>query len=279
MDQCPSATPSAGPHSSMLGGLLDQLHSLRDRPTVVDPYTGWITATQLAGWIRDGARGLVSRGLLPEDTVGVLAPPGSERLVGKLAILTAGGIALPMELRTDPELLVRALLETDTRMMLAGTGTGGSALALAERSRVRQVIAFESDVPGTTALSDVLLCAPHPGEYDPDHVLFDNGIRIHPTVVSSSPSSEAMPPRTSSWLYRNPELTELVNHIDRTLRITGEDVVAVSTAVPEPERTALSVLALRRGARVLLASTTSGDDLEKFQHRDRATVRDLARVS
>jgi acyl-CoA synthetase (AMP-forming)/AMP-acid ligase II len=93
------------------------------------------------------AAGLARRGLQPGDTVGVYVPDAASHALAVHAIRAAGGVPSPVR-TTDPVGEVAAqLTECAARMLFTAPPLTDRAFAAADRSWVRQVIAFGS-VPG-----------------------------------------------------------------------------------------------------------------------------------
>ncbi|PRY02152.1 AMP-binding protein [Allonocardiopsis opalescens] len=117
--------------------------------------------SELATVITTAARGLARRGARPGDVVAVLAERGMDELIAVHTALAAGCCAQPLDPAAPLRRTAAALTRSDARLLLTGRGAADTALAAAESSRVRQVVAF-GEVPATTPFRDLLLGGPAP---------------------------------------------------------------------------------------------------------------------
>ncbi|WP_157515647.1 AMP-binding protein [Nocardiopsis trehalosi] len=236
------AGAGAHPTGSLTGGLLDRLRRLDERAAVTDSRGRGTDAVAFAATVERAAAGLSRRGMCPDDVVGVLAPVCPERLTAVYTVLAVGGVALPMELTSDLETLIELLTATDVRIILVTAALADIALELADRSRVRQVVAFGA-APDTTPFGELLLPSPDGSDYDPARGLFDNGILGY----TAAPSG----PRTR--LHPHADLARRFRRYAADLRLAPGDTVAVDHRMSEPERAALAAAALWNGASVVTA--------------------------
>jgi acyl-CoA synthetase (AMP-forming)/AMP-acid ligase II len=120
-------------------------------PLAVEP----CSYAELASIIKRAAAGLAWRGLRPRDVVGVYVPDATSYVLACHAIGAAGGVPCPV----DPELPVGEaagqLADSGARMLITAAPLAAAALAAADRSWVRQVIAF-GEAPATTPFSSLL---------------------------------------------------------------------------------------------------------------------------
>jgi long-chain acyl-CoA synthetase len=65
------------------------------------------TYTELADQLRAGAARLAQAGLKPGDRVAMLAPNSPELAIGMLAVWQAGGVLVPLDLRTPANVAAR----------------------------------------------------------------------------------------------------------------------------------------------------------------------------
>lgn len=122
-----------------------------DRPALWDlDGGGAIGFARLARTVRAAARGLRRHGLRTGDSVGVDLLPSPAGLTAAYAVLAAGGVLTPVG--ADPDADAAALSARDTRLLLAAPGRADVATALAERSRVRQILTMDA-APGTTSFA------------------------------------------------------------------------------------------------------------------------------
>lgn len=124
--------------------------------------TAVTTWPQFADTVRAAARGLSRRGLLETDTVGVLAGDAVSHAVAIQAIRAAGAIAAPISpvagLSTAD--IAAQLKQCRARLLITSAALAEVAIQAAERSWVRQVVAF-GEAEGTTPFSALLDTAKH----------------------------------------------------------------------------------------------------------------------
>lgn len=211
-----------------------------DRPAVLDLDGGeHIGYARLAEAVRRGACGLLRRGLRQGDAVGIDVVPSPECAAAVYAVLAAGGVVVPVG-GDDPVADGAHLSEHDVRLLLAAPGRADAAIALADRSRVRQVIALgEGDGPAPLAG----LAEDGPGPENP-----------------LSPESPALLPVGAAAPDDHRAVLDRMDRLSRVTEPTDLDVVLV--AGPPGDGVALLAvlsLALRRGATVLTAASMDLD--------------------
>ncbi len=128
------------------------------------PATTWL---QFADTVRAAARGLSRRGLLDTDTVGVLVGDAVSHALAIQAIRAAGAIAAPIgpaaglpAACTATADIAAQLKQCRTRLLITSAALAEVAIQAAERSWVRQVVAF-GEAEGTTPFSALLETAKH----------------------------------------------------------------------------------------------------------------------
>ncbi|WP_046467978.1 AMP-binding protein [Allosalinactinospora lopnorensis] len=252
----------AEPIGTITGGLLDRLRRRGGNATVSDSRGPATDAVAFASTIERAATGLGRRGVCPGDVVGVLAPVSPVRLTAVYTVMAVGGIALPLELASDRETQIDVLTETDARLLLVTASLAGTALGLAERSRVRQVIAF-GEAPETTPFEELLLPGTDSGGYDPARGLFNNGI------LDYQATSEGV----VTTLYGHTDLLNLFRRFGAELELSRSDVVAVEPGMAEPARTALAALALWQGVSVVTTAAETEPEIRRDLAAACATVR------
>ncbi|WP_052809836.1 AMP-binding protein [Streptomonospora alba] len=245
-DDRPPFLGGAAPVGSLTGGLLARLRRTEARPTVSGSGGTAIAGVDFAATVERAAAGLVRRGMCPDDIIGVLAPVGPDRLTAVYTVMAMGGLALPLDLDSDLETITDILTTVDARMVLVSAPLAGIARELADRSRVRQVVAF-GDAPETTPFSELLQPSPDGSGYDPARGLFDNGILSCSAGVSG----------IESTLHGHRELLGRFHTVSRELALTCRDVVVLDAGSDESERAVLGAAALWAGASVI---TTAADD-------------------
>lgn len=233
----PDLSETAG---TVTGAVFGDVARWGDRPAVLDLDGGeHIGYARLAEAVRRGARGLLRRGLRPGDAVGIDVVPSPEFTAAMYAVLAAGGVVVPVG--GDPVADGAHLSEHDVRLLLAAPGRADAAIALADRSRVRQVIALgEGDDP-----------APLAGLADEDGPGPENPL---------SPESPALLPVGAAAPYDHRAVLDRMDRLSRVTEPTDLDVVLV--AGPPGDGVALMAvlsLALRRGATVLTAASMDPD--------------------
>ena len=127
-----------------------------------------VSYPELAWTARAAAAGLARRGVRPGDVVGLLlADAGSFRIACQ-AVRAAGAVPFPVSPDAAAGEAAARLSATDVRVLLTSVPLASKATALADRSRVRQVICFgapagrvagaadDSTPPGTMPFASLL---------------------------------------------------------------------------------------------------------------------------
>jgi hypothetical protein len=155
--------------------IMEHILALADRAgygaALIDASGGAGTAVttwpQFADTVRAAARGLSRRGLLDTDTVGVLVGDAVSHAVAIQAIRAAGAIAAPIGLAaglsaagTATADIAAQLKQCRARLLITSAALAEVAIQAAERSWVRQVVAF-GEAEGTTPFSALLETAKH----------------------------------------------------------------------------------------------------------------------
>ncbi len=124
--------------------------------------TAVTTWPQFADTVRAAARGLSRRGLLDTDTVGVLVGDAVSHAVAIQAIRAAGAIAAPVGPAAGTAMadIAAQLKQCRARLLITSAALAEVAIQAAERSWVRQVVAF-GEAEGTTPFSALLETAKH----------------------------------------------------------------------------------------------------------------------
>jgi hypothetical protein len=149
--------------------ILEQAGRAGHRAALIDATDGTVTAWPRFGrTVRDAARALARRGLAPGDTAGVMVKDAASFAIAVNAVRAAGAAALSVSPDASPVCAAARLNAGGARLLITSAALAGLATEAADRSRVRQVIAF-GDAPGTTPFSSLLTPEhrPHPGE-EPD---------------------------------------------------------------------------------------------------------------
>ena len=139
------------------------------RAALIDATDGSVTAwPRFARTVRAAAAGLARRGLAEGDTVGVFVQDAASAAIAVNAIRAAGGRACLIRSDAGPADIADRLNACAARVLITSAPLAGLAAEGADRSRVRQVIAF-GDADGTTPFSSLLGSGRHsaPG-WQPD---------------------------------------------------------------------------------------------------------------
>jgi AMP-binding enzyme len=139
------------------------------RAALIDATDGSVTAWPwFARTVRAAAAGLARRGLAEGDTAGVFVQDAASAAIAVNAIRAAGGRACLIRSDAGPADVADQLNACAARVLITSASLAGLAAEGADRSRVRQVIAF-GDADGTTTFSSLLGSGRHsaPG-WQPD---------------------------------------------------------------------------------------------------------------
>jgi len=139
------------------------------RAALIDATDGSVTAwPRFARTVRAAAAGLARRGLAEGDTAGVFVQDAASAAIAVNAIRAAGGRACLIRSDAGRADVADRLNACAARVLITSAPLAGLAAEGADRSRVRQVIAF-GDADGTTPFSSLLGSGRHsaPG-WQPD---------------------------------------------------------------------------------------------------------------
>jgi hypothetical protein len=126
------------------------------RAALIDATDGSVTAwPRFARTVRAAAAGLARRGLAEGDTVGVFVQDAASAAIAVNAIRAVGGRACLIRSDAGPADIADRLNACAARVLITSAPLAGLAAEGADRSRVRQVIAF-GDADGTTPFSSLL---------------------------------------------------------------------------------------------------------------------------
>jgi acyl-CoA synthetase (AMP-forming)/AMP-acid ligase II len=126
------------------------------RAALIDATDGSVTAwPRFARTVRAAAAGLARRGLAEGDTVGVFVQDAASAAIAVNTIRAAGGRACLIRSDAGPADIADRLNACAARVLITSAPLAGLAAEGADRSRVRQVIAF-GDADGTTPFSSLL---------------------------------------------------------------------------------------------------------------------------
>ena len=149
------------PGCEMTEQILGQAGRAGYRTALIDATDGTVTAwSRFARTVCDAARGLARRGLGPGDTAGVMVKDAASFAIAVNAVRAAGAAALSVSPDASTACAAARLNAGGARLLITSAALAGPATEAADRSRVRQVIAF-GDAPGTTPFSSLLAPAGH----------------------------------------------------------------------------------------------------------------------
>jgi AMP-binding enzyme len=141
---------------AMTDRILETADQAGPRAALIDADGGSVTAwSRFARTVRAAACGLARRGLADGDTAGVLVQDAASAAVAVNAIRAAGGSACLIAADAGPTEVAARLNACGARLLVTSAPLADLAAEAADRSRVRQVIAF-GEAPGTTPFSSLL---------------------------------------------------------------------------------------------------------------------------
>ena len=153
-------------HRAMTDRILEAAGLAGSRTALVDATDGSVTAwPRFARMVRAAACGLARRGLAEGDTAGVLVQDAASAAIAVNAIRAAGAAVCLIDAGAGPADIAARLNACGARLLVTSGPLAELAAEGADRSRVRQVIAF-GEAPGTTPFSS-LLGADQPGADQP----------------------------------------------------------------------------------------------------------------
>ena len=154
------------------------------RAALIDATDGSVTAwPRFARTVRAAAGGLARRGLAEGDTAGVFVQDAASAALAVNAIRAAGAVACLIRSDAGPADIADRLNACGARLLITSAPLAELAAEGADRSRVRQVIAF-GEAAGTTPFSSLLESGRH-GQPD-EHAAAEPGLVDLPGVVDES---------------------------------------------------------------------------------------------
>jgi len=184
---------SAGmPDRAITERILEVADEAGYRAALVDATDGSVTAwPRFARTVRAAARGLARRGLAKGDTAGVFVQDAASAAIAVNAIRAAGAVACLVRSDAGPTHIAGQLNACGARLLITSAPLAELAAEGADRSRVRQVIAF-GEAAGTTPFGS-LLESGRPGQPD-EHVAAEPGAADLPSAVDQSGHPEGNGP-------------------------------------------------------------------------------------
>jgi hypothetical protein len=144
------------PDRALTGRILDIADEAGYRAALIDATDGSVTAwPRFARTVRAAAGGLARRGLAEGDTAGVFVQDAASAAIAVNAIRAAGGRACLIRSDAGPADIAARLNACGARVLITSAPLAELAAEGADRSRVRQIIAF-GDADGTTPFSSLL---------------------------------------------------------------------------------------------------------------------------
>lgn len=127
-----------------------------------NPETGGTVTTwqQFAHTVRAAAHGLARHGLRDSDAVGVFVQDAASHTVAVHAVQAAGAMASSIQPTAAPAEIAAQLKACRARLLITSATLAELAIQAAERSLVRQVVAF-GEAPETIPFSSLLEAARH----------------------------------------------------------------------------------------------------------------------
>ena len=190
-------------HRAMTMSILELADEAGYRAALIDATDVTVTAWPRFAWtVRAAAHGLGRRGLAEGDTAGVLVQDAASAAIAVNAIRAAGATACLIRPDASPADIAGRLNACGARLLITSAPLAELAAEGADRSRVRQVIAF-GEAAGTTPFSSLLESGRHglADEYQPRvHGLADEPGRVNGSdrPEASGVSDEHGPERNGS---------------------------------------------------------------------------------
>ena len=156
-------------HRAMTEHILQLADEAGYRAALIEATDATVTAwPRFASTVRAAAHGLGRRGLAQGDTAGVLVQDAASAAIAVNAIRAAGAAACLIAPDASPADVAARLNACGARLLITSAPLAELAAEGADRSRVRQVIAF-GEAAGTTPFSSLLESARHgqPDEHGP----------------------------------------------------------------------------------------------------------------
>ena len=225
------------------------------RAALIDATDGSVTAwPRFARTVRAAAAGLTRRGLAEGDTAGVFVQDAASAAIAVNAIRAAGGRACLIRSDAGPADVAGKLNACVARVLITSAPLAGLAAEGADRSRVRQVIAF-GDADGTTPFSSLLGSGRHsaPGWQPDGPVAAEPSFAAEPGFADrSGPAHESGRPEGNGQTHER-DLTDS-GEPGSAGDLTHRDVVVAGPPCGDgPAYTSLLDLTLLAGATLVAA--------------------------
>ena len=157
----PLLVSARGPDRATTERILALADGAGYRAALIDAADGTVTGWPRFAWtVRAAAHGLSRRGLAPGDTAGVFVQDAASAAIAVNAIRAAGAAACLIGAEAGPADVAARLNACGARLLITSAPLADLAAEGADRSRVRQVIAF-GEAAGTTPFSSLLESGRH----------------------------------------------------------------------------------------------------------------------
>ena len=181
-------------HRAMTMSILELADEAGYRAALIDATDATVTAWPRFAWtVRAAAHGLGRRGLAEGDTAGVFVQDAASAAIAVNAIRAAGAAACLIGPDVSPADIAARLNACGARLLITSAPLAELATEGADRSRVRQVIAF-GEAPGMTPFSSLLESARH-GQPD-EHGALD---RSGPVDEPGRPEGDGLAEHAQPW--------------------------------------------------------------------------------
>ena len=182
-------------HRAMTDRILEAADLAGSRAALVDATDGSVTAwPRFARIVRAAACGLARRGLAEGDTAGVLVQDAASAAIAVNAIRAAGAAVCLIDASADPADIAARLNACGARLLITSAALAGLAAEAADRSRVRQVVAF-GEAPGTTPFSSLLSASqPSTATDEPGRPKEGNGLTDQHVLAPEGDEGPVPPP-------------------------------------------------------------------------------------
>ncbi len=161
MEADPLIVSAGRSHRAMTMSILELADEAGYRAALIDATEGTVTAwPRFARTVRAAAHGLGRRGLAEGDTAGVFVADAASAAIAVNAIRAAGAASCLIGPDASPADIAARLNACGARLLITSAPLAELAAEGADRSRVRQVIAF-GEAAATTPFSSLLESARH----------------------------------------------------------------------------------------------------------------------
>jgi hypothetical protein len=245
----------SSPDRALTERILEVADEAGYRAALIDATDGSVTAWPwFARTVRAAAAALARRGLAEGDTAGVFVQDAASAAIAVNAIRAAGGRACLIRSDAGPADVADRLNACAARVLITSAPLAGLAAEGADRSRVRQIIAF-GDADGTTPFSSLLGSGRHsaPGWQPDGPAAAEPSFAADPGFADrSGPAHESGRPEGNGQTHER-DLTDS-GEPGSAGDLTHRDVVVAGPPCGDgPAYTSLLDLTLKAGATLVAA--------------------------